>query len=234
VYSLIDEQKDFLVLCKQSGVSIHNESNEGLIQRLREDFKTANIFPVHRLDKPTSGLLLCAKNTNANRELSTLFQSRNIEKYYLAISDKKPKKKQGLISGDMQRTRDGNWKLCQTRHNPALTQFFSYGINGQRLFILKPLTGKTHQLRVALKSIGAPIAGDIRYGSAMSTAERLYLHAYCLRFYYEGCFNTYVNFPDDSVFSSSLSGLSEPNLQQPWCLPWPTATQKNSPINVDG
>ena len=64
----------------------------------------------------------------------------------------------------------------------AKNQFFSKGIAGQRTFVLKPTTGKTHQLRVTLKSIGAAILGDTAYGGTPS--DRRYLHAYGLDFVY--------------------------------------------------
>jgi len=195
LYQIIAEYEDFLVVDKQPETSIHNEVSKAespsgeisLIQKLRLDFNTQHIYPVHRLDKPTSGLLICAKTTEANSILSQLFQRKEIEKYYLAISNKKPKKKQGLIAGDMVRTRNGNWKLTKTTYNPAITQFLSYGLGeGKRLFILKPHSGKTHQLRVALKSIGSPIVGDQRYyPNNLKGKERMLLHAFCLRFEYK-------------------------------------------------
>ena len=61
----------------------------------------------------------------------------------------------------MQKARNGAWKLCQSKENPAITRFESVSCEPNlRLFILKPQTGKTHQLRVAMKSLGSPILGD--------------------------------------------------------------------------
>ena len=222
LYTLIDNQPDFLVVDKKSGASIHNESGQGLIQQLRRDFVSEHIVPVHRLDKGTSGLLVCAKNTEANRALSQLFRERQIEKYYLAISDKKPSKKQGWIIGDMVRTRNGSWKLTKDRSNPAITQFFSYGLGeGKRLFVLKPHTGKTHQLRVALKSISAPILGDQRYGYKDQEIT-LHLHAYSLRFPLLGCSHCYQSPPSGEGFSQGVLDYIEQHLVEPWALNWPS------------
>ena len=116
------------------------------------------LYSVHRLDKMTSGLLLLAKSPQIAAQLTALFTTHQIQKYYLAISDKKPKKKQGLIKGGMQKSRRGMWKLTKEKNNLAITQFFSYSLgNGKRLFVIKPHSGKTHQIRVALKSIGSAI-----------------------------------------------------------------------------
>ena len=108
-----------------------------------------------------------------------------VKKQYLAISDHKPKKKQGLIQGDMAKGRRGAWLLTRSQENPAITRFTSLSLGeGRRLFFLSPLTGKTHQLRVAMKSLGAPILRDALYGG--SPADRVYLHAWRLSLVYGG------------------------------------------------
>ena len=97
MYHLIDENEDFLVVDKQPEVSIHDEdnavdfsdkNNKGLIKQLRLDFNNSAIAPVHRLDKPTSGLLICSKHSQAASVLSQAFQNRQVEKYYLVSVQK--------------------------------------------------------------------------------------------------------------------------------------------------
>jgi tRNA pseudouridine32 synthase/23S rRNA pseudouridine746 synthase len=228
VYKILAEHDDFLVVSKSVGVCVHCEPDRiGLLVQIKKDLDLEQLFPVHRLDKVTSGLLLCAKTSAAASELSQLFQHRQVEKYYVAISDQKPKKKQGLITGDMERGRRGAWKLCHSKDNPAITQFFSYGLgDGNRLFLLKPKTGKTHQLRVALKSIGSPISGDRLYGHPLSLPLGIRLHASVLSFAYQGENYRYVDFPKDWLpdKESLLDGLTDDALaavKQPWLLPWP-------------
>ena len=82
----------------------------------------------------------------------------------------------------MGKARNGSYRLLRTLDNPAITRFWSRLDTsfGERLFLLKPHTGKTHQLRVAMKSLGAPIFGDTRYGG--DEADRTYLHAWALEF----------------------------------------------------
>jgi len=114
-----------------------------------------------------------------------MLAAKTVEKYYLALSPVKHNKKQGSIIGDMQKGRRGSYLITREKSNPAITRFFAKSIvnhNGLRywFFVLKPDTGKTHQLRVALKSIGSPVLGDERYGQA--SADRGYLHAYKMRF----------------------------------------------------
>lgn len=197
-FDVVDITDDYFVLNKHPGVSMHKDDTEaGLVMRVAHWAGAEQLFPVHRLDKMTSGLVLLARTAEAASVLSTQFQSRTVEKYYLALSDMKPRKKQGLIKGDMEKARRGSWKLCKTQYNPALTQFFSHSVApGLRLFLLKPHTGKTHQLRVALKSIGAPIIGDQRYHSAAAAPQaRGYLHAYQIAFDWRGQRKKYRSVP---------------------------------------
>ncbi|MGL5948420.1 MAG: TIGR01621 family pseudouridine synthase [Aeromonas sp.] len=192
-FRVVLDHADFLLVDKAPGIGMHDEPARDLhaaslgLLSLAKAQTGLSLFPVHRLDKMTSGLVLLAKHYAANRELSLLFAARQIDKTYLALSDQKPKKKQGLIKGDMQKGRGGSWLLARSVQNPAITRFYSYALPtqpGWRLYQLRPETGKTHQLRVALKSVGAPIVGDTRYGG--SPSDRGYLHAWHLAFTYGG------------------------------------------------
>ena len=180
------EHPDFVVINKPAGISVHkDEQAVGLSEKLAKQLGVEKLWLVHRLDKVTSGLLIFARNQAAAVNFYHLFHEHKVEKTYLALSDKKPKKKQGKIIGDMEKSRGGSWKLCPTKNHPAITQFHSLSVAPNlRLFILQPKTGKTHQLRVAMKSLSSPILGDTRY--ACSTADRVYLHAYQLTFVYQG------------------------------------------------
>lgn len=189
LFTLVAQHDDFIVIDKAPGVSVHkDDAEQGLLQVIQQELGLAELYLVHRLDKMTSGLLLLALNKGSASILSQLFAQRQVEKYYLALSDKKPKKKQGWIIGDMHKGRNGSWVLSKTKNKPAKTYFYStFCEHGYRLFLLKPHTGKTHQLRVALKSLGAPIVGDERYHHKQEAKlfERAYLHAWRLAFTYQ-------------------------------------------------
>jgi len=220
--TVLAKETDYWVAIKPNGMSFHAESDDlGFIQSMKESYPESTFYPVHRLDKITSGLILLATNKTAAQTFSTLFEEHQIEKYYLALSRKKPKKKQGTIKGGMQTSRRGSWMLTQAKDNWAQTQFFSTSIDtGLRLFLLKPKTGKTHQLRVALKSIGSPILGDKRYGAEES--DRGYLHAFHLSFDWYGITKTYQYLPDNGEkFQTLASVLEELNWLNPRQLKWP-------------
>ena len=138
------------------------------------------------------------------------------------------------------------FKLMRSMDNPAITQFFSYSLagsngdingnsdgngKGQRLYLLKPYSGKTHQLRVALSSIGAPIIGDTLYytnlnnnsnAKAIPVADRGYLHAYALRFEFLDTLYEFVLPPNDGDFylSPAMKSLLL-ELKKPWQINWP-------------
>ena len=185
---IIYQTDDFIIIYKPCGLSVHKDQSEiGLTTLLAELLGVPQVWLVHRLDKVTSGLLILALNAESAVEFFRLFSEHHIQKTYLALSNQKPKKKQGLIVGDMQKVRNGAWKLCQSKENPAITRFESVSCEPNlRLFILKPQTGKTHQLRVAMKSLGSPILGDALYGKNTENIDRTYLHAARLQFEFKG------------------------------------------------
>ena len=178
---VIYENKDFLIVSKPAGIEYHGDS--GLVALIRQD--NAQLIGVHRLDKDTTGAIIFAKNKEVASKLGLMFQNREISKTYIALAGNKPSKKQGMISGDIVKTRGGSYSLKRSQDNPSITQFISKSLfDGVRLYWLKPKTGRTHQLRVVLKSIGVPILGDKRYGGDLS--DRMYLHAFKLEFDWKG------------------------------------------------
>ncbi|WP_178410563.1 TIGR01621 family pseudouridine synthase [uncultured Haemophilus sp.] len=185
---IVYQTDDFIIIYKPCGLSVHKDQSEiGLTTLLAEQLDVPQVWLVHRLDKVTSGLLILALNAESAAEFFRLFSEHHVQKTYLALSNQKPKKKQGLIIGDMQKVRNGAWKLCQSKENPAITRFESVSCEPNlRLFILKPQTGKTHQLRVAMKSLGSPILGDALYGKKTENIDRTYLHAARLQFEFKG------------------------------------------------
>lgn len=183
MYRIIADEADFLVISKSAKVHFHSQDGTaGVVAQAEQDLGI-KLFAVHRLDTPTSGLLILAKSAVAAKQFTEQFTAHKVQKYYLALAKGKPKKKQGWVIGDMAKSRRSMFKLLRTKENPAITQFFSLSVSeGLRLYLLKPHSGKTHQLRVALASLGVPILGDDLYGGM--AADRCYLHAYCLHFRY--------------------------------------------------
>ncbi|MFT7186065.1 MAG: tRNA pseudouridine32 synthase/23S rRNA pseudouridine746 synthase [Pseudohongiellaceae bacterium] len=203
------------VIHKPINVCFHTDDQApGIVGLVKASYPGETLYPIHRLDKITSGLMVFARSSEVNEVLSKMLQDKQIEKYYLALSKHKPSKKQGAVVGDMKKGRRGSYLLLREKTNPATTHFFakSFVQDTQRywFFVLKPETGKTHQLRVAMKSLASPVLGDRRYEQVLeqtadsnaneelaefskdgleaseengtSYPERSYLHAYKMRF----------------------------------------------------
>ena len=215
----------------------------GLADKLCEQQGLKQLFLVHRLDTHTSGVMVLAKNKTTAARLSKQFELRHTTKFYLALLAKKPKKKQGKIQGMMEKARNGSYKLVANsarnstnetpkakdtkQSSPAVTLFISkpYNINTpanaltppNRIAIIKPITGKTHQIRVALKALGSPILGDKRYKGGES--DRLYLHSTQLEFSLcDEVFN-FKCLPEQGQFFDSTLLNQLPNFDS---MPWPS------------
>ena len=223
-FDVVAQEPGFFVVHKGPGLDFHDcDGRPGLCSLARQRLG-GRVFPVHRLDKATSGLLLLARNREWAAILAGLFRERAVEKYYIALSDLSPGRKQGLIQGDMVRSRRGSWKLARTMERPARTRFLSRSVRpGLRLFVLKPLTGRTHQLRVAMKSLGAPILGDALYHQVVPDwPDRMYLHAHTLRFALQDRVFSYTCPPRDGVLFQD-DGVRQALLELGplEALPWP-------------
>lgn len=230
---VLQETPDWVLCVKPAGLTYQDLRNEhgevvreGLVSRLKHELDCP-LYGVHRLDAMTTGLMLVAKSSSAANRLTTLFQKRQIDKWYLAISDQKPKKKQGWVVGDMLPSRRGNWKLLPSKTAPAVTYFISSGLgDGTRAFLVKPYTGKTHQIRVALKSMGAAILGDVRYNNkskCLSQEERFSgrLHAYALRFEWNDQEWVFKLAPNEDFGGVVLQEHLNGAWSKPWELDWP-------------
>ncbi len=143
---------------------------------------------VHRLDKDTSGLLLVAKNDRAHRELQRQFKEREIEKRYLALVEGHVHPRLGRIEVPIARDKRHRKRMAPSKEGKAaLTEYKVLGYYGDyTLLEAKPLTGRTHQIRVHFAYIGHPLAGDTVYGRRKQRLKPLlrrhFLHAHYLRF----------------------------------------------------
>lgn len=163
------------------------DKQDCMINRVMREYPDA--FIVHRLDMDTSGLLLMARGKPMQSALSILFQQRTVHKRYLAVVGGKLKQSEGEINLPLLL----DWpnrpkhKVDYEAGKPSLTRYsvLSYdAVNDLSRVELEPFTGRSHQLRVHLMSLGHPIVGDELYATAelKAKAERLLLHAWQLGF----------------------------------------------------
>jgi 23S rRNA pseudouridine955/2504/2580 synthase len=195
---VICEDADILVLNKPAGLS--SQGGRGQVHTLDELLfafaKASGNRPrlVHRLDRDTSGVILTARTKPAAGFLGKALMRRRFRKTYLAIvTPCAPEPRSGLIETPLRRDEAGReafMRVCEPDHPDAETARTRYRTLAEgpsaALVELSPETGRMHQLRVHLASIGRPIVGDARYGGALmlagAPAPRLMLHAAALEF----------------------------------------------------
>lgn len=231
---VIFENDDFLIINKPAGIQVHPDFNEkentivnGLIAaypeiaKLKDDHTYSfQLRPgiVHRLDKETSGVLIIAKNVKSFLEFKTMFKEKTIAKKYLAISYGIPPERKGTIDKPLARTTNYRkqtiaGKRTKTKIREALTNYEVIEDLGENFSLIEvsPQTGRTHQIRVHLSSIGHPIVGDNLYRKKnyekFEGATRHMLHASQIEF---TLFGEKFNFtaPTPKDFEEVLETLS--------------------------
>ncbi|MFW6421362.1 MAG: RluA family pseudouridine synthase [Candidatus Bipolaricaulota bacterium] len=137
---------------------------------------------VHRLDKDTSGALVIARTARAYESLVGQFKAREVDKTYLALVEGTFEEDRGVIEAPVGRSRKDRTKMAVTLSGKDAETKFSvlYSARGGTWLKVKPITGRTHQIRVHMRYIDHPIVGDQHYGG--SSAPRLMLHSRSLSF----------------------------------------------------
>lgn len=171
--TVLRETRDWIAIDKPAGMPTQPTRDRGtrsLEELLR--IRSREIYLVHRIDTMTTGIVVFARNRAAAADLSSLFASRAISKTYLAVAE-------GTIDHELTIESPIGGHDAHTIIRP-LKQ-----LDGSTLVEARILTGRTHQIRVHLKSIERPVVGDHRYGSTMA-APRMLLHAWKLEHAYFG------------------------------------------------
>lgn len=183
---ILYEDDNVIVIDKPAGVISHsrgkywNEPSVASFVRQKTGQPGDRAGIVHRLDRATSGVMVCARNASALTFLQKQFSQRKVKKTYQAIVEGRPAHQEAVIDMPIERNpRAPATFRAGSSGKPAQTSYkVISATDGRSLLELTPLTGRTHQLRVHLKQIGHPIVGDTLYGG--KPAERLLLHAHSL------------------------------------------------------
>lgn len=180
------ENADYIIINKPAGLASQGGSGikisvDDIIRAVNEKYKL-----VHRLDKDTSGILVIAKKTTAAAKFGELLKNKNgLEKIYWALVKNTPPKPQGKIKAALIKRGEKNEKV-EVDEVEGKFAFTEYRVLEKMLdkfswLELKPITGRTHQLRVHCAHIGCPIVGDGKYGGSEvfeeGFAKQLHLHA---------------------------------------------------------
>ncbi len=212
---VLHEDAQVLVLNKPAGLSsqggrIKAHTLDDLLWAfMRSNGKRPEL--VHRLDRDTSGVILAAKTKPAAGFLGKALQARRLDKTYLALVAAAPEPRSGIIDAPLLRQEIGRESYMRVAAPDApgaqasLSRYRTVGASEEGALVeLEPKTGRMHQLRVHMASIGRPLVGDARYGGALTfagrAAPRLMLHAAKLTFPHPEGGRTTVEAPPPADF----------------------------------
>ncbi len=183
---IIHRQDGLIVFNKPAGMAVHGGSGVslGVIEALRAAMQLPHLELVHRIDRDTSGVLLIAEKNSVLKALQQQFKERTVDKTYIAIVAGNVLKNQQKIDLPLHRlelpTGERQVRVDPAQGKPSQTDItVSKRLKGATLIEAKPLTGRTHQIRVHCQAIGHPLLGDDKYnGRKFATpVRRLCLHA---------------------------------------------------------
>lgn len=191
------EDNHLLIVNKKSGVLVQGDEtgdiplSEHVKNFLKEKYqKPGNVFAgvVHRLDRPVSGLVALARTSKALERMNKIFRERQVKKVYWAIVKKRPELEEGTLIHWLIKDTARNVTSAFNKEKPgAQKSELSYKILGRvkdhYLLEVIPVTGRPHQIRVQLATMGSPIVGDVKYGFREPNSDgSICLHARQLTF----------------------------------------------------
>jgi RluA family pseudouridine synthase len=192
---LVHQDSDIVAVSKPAGepvIAERGRAPDACLRRRLESELGQRLWVVHRIDRDASGLVVFARNADAHRALSLAFEERRVEKTYVAFAGGEIEKERGTIDVALHPARKGKTRPARPREpgsQPARTDYAvekSWHREGAAVYLVevRPLTGRHHQIRVHLRSVGAPLLFDPLYGRGLLPAgldgapcRRLALHA---------------------------------------------------------
>jgi len=196
-FQVIYEDNHLLIVNKAPGILVQGDRTgdvtllEVLKEYVKEKYnKPGEVFLglVHRLDRPVSGLVVFARTSKALERMNEIFRKRLVQKTYWAVVRRKPPENAGKLVHWLVKNEQKNVVTAHEDEVPGsqraeLTYRVLGKINEHYLLEVSPLTGRPHQIRVQLASMGCPIRGDVKYGYDRAVPDKkIYLHARRLYF----------------------------------------------------
>ncbi len=220
---VVYEDEEMVAVNKPAGISTipDRSSDRNDVRNMVEGYLNARIWVVHRLDKPVSGVLLFAKNAARHKNLSRLFETRQIRKDYLALVHGSISGKRGTITAPVRTFGSGRVAVDEVGGKPCRTDYRVLD-DGPEYSLLRvsPMTGRRHQIRVHLYNIGHPVVGDLLYGQKdlQIGYSCMMLHAWRLQLPVERELPRVISATPPDAFSELLqlltgldSGITGPN-----------------------
>lgn len=185
-FEVVYEELDFIVVNKPAGIKVHPASPSdqktlahGIVHYQTQNGEEGIVRPVHRLDQDTSGLIIIAKTAYMHQLLDRLLREKKIRRIYTALIEEPLHPTTGTIQiGILKDPKHPTRRVAKPQGDDAITHYQVIQQNEDAAWVQLELeTGRTHQIRVHLSHIGAPIAGDRLYGGHTYWIRRQALHA---------------------------------------------------------
>ncbi len=210
--ALLHEDAELVALNKPAGINTQRTPYQlkGTLEYwVAEHFRSLGLTEparvIHRLDRGTSGVMLFPKQKRAAAWLSKRFHDGQVEKRYLALVSGAPPREEWEVDGSIGKVASARYGIVEGGRS-ALTRFRLLATSpGHALVEARPLTGRTHQIRVHLASCGLPIVGDATYGG--EPAPRMMLHCASLRLMDGGGRELLVEAPPDREFREVMADM---------------------------
>ena len=213
---IIYEDNHLIAVSKKSGEIVQGDKtgDKPLSEEIKSYIKTkykkpGNVFlgTIHRLDRPTSGIVLFAKTSKSLSRMNELFKNKKVQKTYYAITEDMPNKAKGVIISLLKKNQKQN-KSYITKLDDGKKSELEYELieKLQNYFLIKvkPKTGRHHQIRVQLSSIGCKIKGDVKYGAKRANKDKsICLHSYSISFVHpvkNELINLKCDFPKNDIW----------------------------------
>ncbi len=213
---IIYEDNHLIAVTKRSGEIVQGDKtgDKPLSEEIKSYLKTkykkpGNVFlgTIHRLDRPTSGIVLFAKTSKSLSRMNELFKNKKVQKTYFAVTEDMPNKGKGVIISLLKKNQKQN-KSYITKLDDGKKSELEYELieKLQNYFLIKvkPKTGRHHQIRVQLSSIGCKIKGDVKYGAKRANKDKsICLHSYCISFVHpvkNELINLKCDFPKNDIW----------------------------------
>ena len=213
---IIYEDNHLIAVNKRSGEIVQGDKtgDKPLSEEIKSYLKTkykkpGNVFlgTIHRLDRPTSGIVLFAKTSKSLSRMNELFKNKKVQKTYFAVTEDMPNKEKGVIISLLKKNQKQN-KSYITKLDDGKKSELEYELieKLQNYFLIKvkPKTGRHHQIRVQLSSIGCKIKGDVKYGAKRANKDKsICLHSYSISFVHpvkNELINLKCDFPKNDIW----------------------------------
>jgi len=180
---IIDHNNQYIIANKLAGMPcVPDKSEDKNLKNLLESYTKHDLYPITRIDRPVSGLIIFGKNQNAAKLLTEQIQEHKIRKSYLAIVEGQVADEEGTLTDHLSKSGGNKAIVVEAKDKNAKEAKLTYSVlkrlDNYTILEVKLITGRFHQIRCQLAHHGYPIKGDVKYGARRKNKDRsIHLHA---------------------------------------------------------